>query len=161
MFSIAYNVVCVTNYSVPPYSLTPTYLEGVRFISQLKIILMHCVKCQGWTWVLIFLSFQLNIHIPVRMDHKCKNNPDRFCYIYGNVVLPSCKAKITDFMKKADHNYVEVKLGDQDKPFVPHICCKICVENLWDWRNGKRKSMTFQWSGGKEKITLQTAISAW
>ena len=35
MFSIAYNVVCVPNYSVPLYSLTLTYLERARLIPQL------------------------------------------------------------------------------------------------------------------------------
>ena len=60
------------------------------------------------------------------MDHKCKNNPDRFCYICGNVVLPNHQAKIINFVKKAYHDYFGVKLGDQDKPFAPHICCKTC-----------------------------------
>ena len=105
-------------------------------------------------WVLIFFPFQLDICIPVRMDHKCKNNPDRFCYIYVNVVLPKHQAKITDFVKKAICDYFGVKLRDQDKPFAPHVCCKTCVENLRDWRNGKRKSMPFVipmvWKGGKK-----------
>ena len=92
---------------------------------------------QSW----FFFSFQLNICIPVRMDHKCKNNPDGFCYISGNVVLPNRQAKITDFMKKAFSNYFGVQQGD--KQFIPYICCKTCVENLRDWRNVKRKSMPF------------------
>ena len=160
MFSIAYNVVCVPNYSVPPYMLTPTYLEEAGFIPQLKMILMYCVKCQWWTecWF-IFFSFQRDICILVGMDHKCKNNPDRFCYICGNVVLLNCLAKITDFVKKAYHYYFGVKLGDQDKPFTPHVCC---VVNLRDWRIVKRRvcHLHFQWSGRKEKITLRTAILA-
>ena len=73
---------------------------------------------------LFFFLFQLDICIPVRMDRKCKNNPDRFCYICGNVVLPHHQEKITDFAKKACHDYFGVKLEDQDKPFTPHICCK-------------------------------------
>ena len=77
------------------------------------------------------------------MDRKRKNNPDRFCYICSNMVLPSRQAKITDFVKKAHRYYFGAKLGDQDKPFAPHICCKTCVENLKDWRNSKRKSMPF------------------
>ena len=110
------------------------------------------------SWVLIyFFSFQLDICIPVRMNHKCKNNPDRFCYICGNVVLPNRQAKITDFVKKAYRSYFGIKLGDQDKPFAPHVCCKTCVENLRHWRNGKRKSMPFAipmvWREGKDHIT--------
>ena len=64
------------------------------------------------------------------MDCKCKNNPDRFYYICGNVVLPNCQAKITDLVKKEYHEYFGVKLGDQYKAFAPYICCKICVESL-------------------------------
>ena len=69
------------------------------------------------------------------MDHKCKNNPDRFCYICGNVVLPNHQTKITDLVKKAYHDYFGVKLGDQGKPFAPHIFCKTCeeLEGLEEW----------------------------
>ena len=59
------------------------------------------------------------------------------------MVLPNRQAKITDFVKKACHNYFGVKLRDQDKPFAPHVCCKTCIVNMRDWRNGKRKSMPF------------------
>ena len=77
------------------------------------------------------------------MDHKYKNNPDRFCYICGNVVLPNWQAKIIDFVKKTYRNYFGVKLGDQNKPFTPYVCCKTCVENLRDLGNDERKSMSF------------------
>ena len=77
------------------------------------------------------------------MDRKCKNHPNRFCYICRHVVFPDRQAKITDFVKKAYQAYFGVTLGDQDKLFAPHICCKACVENLWGWKNKKRKSMSF------------------
>ena len=110
------------------------------------------------SWVLIyFFSFLPDICMAVRMGHKSKNNPDRFCYICGNVVLSNRQAKITGFVKKAYHNYFGVKIGDKDKPFAPSVCCKIYVENLWDWRNGKMKSMPFaipmNWREGKDIIT--------
>ena len=94
------------------------------------------------SWLLIYL-FSLSSLIFVRMYHKYKNNPDGFCYIYSNVVLPNHQAKITDFVKKVYCNYFGVKQGDQDKPFAPHICCKTCVENLRDWKNCKKNSMSF------------------
>ena len=107
--------------------------------------------------LIYFFSFQLDICIPVKMDHKCKNNPDRFCYIGSNVVPPNRQAKITDFVKKAHHDYFGVKLGNRDKPFTPRVCRKTCVENLRDWRNGKRKNMQFAipivWKEGKDHIT--------
>ena len=69
------------------------------------------------------------------MDRKCRNHPDRFCYICGNMILPGRVAKITDFVKKAYHGYFGVKLGDQDRAFASHVSCKTCVENLRDWEN--------------------------
>ena len=72
------------------------------------------------------------------------------------MVLHNRQAKVTDFVKKVYCNYFEVKLGDQDKPFTPHICCKTCVENLRDWRNGKRKCVPFAipivWREGNDHI---------
>ena len=69
------------------------------------------------------------------MDCKCKNNLERSCYICSNVVLPNYQAKITNFVKKAYYDYFEVRLGDQDKPFAPHVCCKTCgeLEGLEEW----------------------------
>ena len=77
------------------------------------------------------------------MNRKCKNNFDWFCYIFGNVVLPNRQAKVTDFVKKTYYGYFGVKVRDQDKPFAFHVCCKICVKNLWDYGNGKNRSMPF------------------
>ena len=93
---------------------------------------------KGSFWVALDYGCQ-----QLRMDCKSKNNPDKFCYICSNELLPTHQAKITDFMKKAYHNYFGVKLGDQDKPFTPHICCITCVKNLRDWRRYKWKSMAF------------------
>ena len=91
------------------------------------------------------------------MDRNCRNHPDRFCYICGRVVLPDGQAKITEFVKKAYHAYFGIKLGDQDKLFALHICCKTWEENLWDWRNKKRKNMPFAvpkfWMEGKDYTT--------
>ena len=91
------------------------------------------------------------------MDRKCKNNPDRFCYICGNVVLPNRQEKITDFVKKSCRDYFGVRLKDQDKSFASYVCCKTSVKNLRDWRNGKKKRMPFAipkpWRKGKDRIT--------
>ena len=119
----------------------PKCLEGVRLIPQLRMILMYCVVNDDLNPDLFFL-FSAFQH-PVRMDHKRKNNPDRFCYICSDVVLPNCQAKITDFVKKAYRVNFKVKLRDQDKPFAPDVYCKTCAWNSKDWRTGKRKSMLF------------------
>ena len=69
----------------------------------------------------------------------------------------TAKKIIIDFVKKVYCNYFGFKLGDQDKPVAPYVCCKTCLENLRDWRNGKRKSMPFAipmvWRKGKDHIT--------
>lgn len=91
------------------------------------------------------------------MDSKFKNHANKFYYIRGYVVMLIRQAKIADFMKKACHGYFGVKLRDQYKPLVPHICCKTCMENLRDWRNEKRKSMPFGvpavWRKRKDHVT--------
>ena len=94
------------------------------------------------------------------MDWKYKNHSNRFCYICGHVVLQDPQAKITDIAKKAYLAYFGVKPGDQVKPFVPHICCKTCVENLRDGsnKNGRVCYLVSQWCGG---IMLRTATFVW
>lgn len=92
------------------------------------------------------------------MNRKaCKNDPDRFCYICGQITLPNRKSKITSFVKKMYQAYFGIKLGDQDKSFAPHICCKTCVEGLRRWSNKKQKSLPFGipmvWREGKDHIT--------
>lgn len=91
------------------------------------------------------------------MKRVCKNHPDRFCYICGQVILPARQTKITDFVKKSYHAYFGVKLGDQDRAFAPHVCCKSCVEGLRRWWNKKLKSLPFGipmvWREGKDHST--------
>ena len=65
------------------------------------------------------------------MDHTCKNNPDRLCYIFGNVFLRNSQAKITVFVKKAYSDYFGVKLRDVDNPFATQVAVE--VERLEEW----------------------------
>lgn len=74
---------------------------------------------------------------------KCVNTPDAFCYICGNFTVPSQRANISDFVKRAYLAYFKVKLGDQDKPWAPHKVCKPCIENLRQWTKGKREKLAF------------------
>ena len=74
---------------------------------------------------------------------SCLNDPDVFCYICGQYTLKPNRNHVTSFIKRAYLAYFGVKLGDQDKPWVPHIVCKTCTEHLRQWTQGKRKSMNF------------------
>ena len=88
--------------------------------------------------LIYFFSLQLDISIPVRMDCKCNNNPDTFCYICSNKVFPNHQVKITDFVKKAYCDYFGVKLGIKRSHSVPTFTVKR-VENLSECRNRKKK----------------------
>ena len=126
IFSIAYKVVCVPNYSVPPFTLTPTYLNWDWLIPQLKMILIYYVMSTT-SRVLIFFFSAWHFYSS-KNGSQVYVYPDRFCYICGNVVLPKRQAKIIDFVKKAYCDYFRVKLGDQDTLFITHVCCKRCGE---------------------------------
>ena len=77
------------------------------------------------------------------MPRKCINIVDNFCYICGEVTFANQKKSITSQVKKAYHLYFGCKIGDQDKPWAPHICCATCATQLSQWLNGKRPSMPF------------------
>lgn len=73
----------------------------------------------------------------------CHDDPDVFCYICDN-----CMAKhrfnIGGFTRKAYQAYSGVKVGDQDKSWVPHKVCKNCTETFRLWTLGKVKSVKYE-----------------
>jgi len=93
----------------------------------------------------------------VVVNRKCRSNSNRFCYICGQVTLSDRWSPITNFVKKSYHAYFGVKLGDQDKAFAPHICCKIYVEGLRRCSNKKQTYLSFGvpmvWREGKDHTT--------
>ena len=74
---------------------------------------------------------------------RCSNEPNVFCYICGEYTLKHNRKTISDFVKSAYLAYFKVMLGDQDKPWAPHIVCKPCVELLRQWTNKSRKGLRF------------------
>ena len=73
----------------------------------------------------------------------CKNKRDLFCYICGEYTLSPNRNEVTDFLKSVYKVYFGMKLGDQDKPWAPHIVCKVCTESLRNWSKGCKTSMKF------------------
>jgi hypothetical protein len=58
----------------------------------------------------------------------CLNKPNCFYYVCGKF-KPKAKCKtISPLMKNAYKLYFGCALGDQDKMWVPHICCISCAE---------------------------------
>lgn len=77
------------------------------------------------------------------MPRVCKNSPDQFCYICGRFSTKDQKRRITSFIKKCYSAYFGCHLGDQEKPWAPHVACKSCIESLRLWWHGKLKCMPF------------------
>ena len=77
------------------------------------------------------------------MPRNCVNSADNFCYICGEVTFARQRKVITAIVKKAYHLYFGCKIGDQDKSWAPHICCRKCATVLSQWVNGKRHAMPF------------------
>ena len=60
------------------------------------------------------------------MNRKCKNSSDRFCCVCGKVTFSDQQCTIAMLVKSIYSAYFGIKLGDHDKSFAPHICCKAC-----------------------------------
>lgn len=73
------------------------------------------------------------------MSHSCKNHPDRYCYICGEILFAKQRTTITNNIVKAYELYFGCKLGDQDKSWAPHFTCSTCAANLNIWlKDGSR-----------------------
>ena len=74
---------------------------------------------------------------------SCVNDPNVFCYIYGEYTLEHNRKLITDFVKQAYLADFKEKLGDQDKLWATHIACKTCIEHLRQWTKKQKKVLRF------------------
>ena len=89
---------------------------------------------------------------------KYKNDPNSFCYICGKVTMPDQHSKITQLAKSCYHQaYFGIRIGDQDKSFPPHTCCRTFVGSLRNWSKDKMKSLPFGvpmvWREGTDHAT--------
>lgn len=78
-------------------------------------------------------------------NRGCKNSPNSitFCYICGDFVVKKHQRNITDFVKKVYFAYFGVEIGNQDKCWVPHKVCYVCVEDLRKWYKKEKKAFKF------------------
>jgi len=77
------------------------------------------------------------------MPCNCVDSADNFSYICGEVTFARQRKAITAIVKKAYHLYFGCKIGDQDKSWAAHICCRKCATDLSQWLNGKRHAIPF------------------
>jgi len=113
-------------------------LNQVNFLSCNILISEHALRY--FNDVVIFI-LQMNKMASAR--RSCKNKPDVFCYICGEYTLVPNRNHVTSFIKRAYHAYFDIKLGDQDKAWAPHMVCKTCTEHLRQWTKGNRSCLKF------------------
>lgn len=76
----------------------------------------------------------------------CKYSNDAFCYVCGtffakNAKKHSLKTRIR--VKEAYLEYFGMPVGDQDKPWAPHVICDYCCRTLEGWFRGEKRMMPF------------------
>ena len=67
------------------------------------------------------------------------NKANSFCYGCGDFTTVAQRRTI----RTAYFHYFDCKIGDQDKSWAPHICCKPCYNGLTAWFNGKKAAFNF------------------
>lgn len=77
------------------------------------------------------------------MSRVCVNSPDLFCYICGEFTPKSKKKPLSDLIKQAYQAYFNCDVRNQDKSWVPKVCCLKCYTNLNGWSKGTTKKIPF------------------
>ena len=73
---------------------------------------------------------------------SCKNDPDTFCYICGELTLRKYRT-LTDKIKSLYYAYFGCAVGNQDKVWSPHYCRLDCSGKLRKWFLRKKVDMRF------------------
>ena len=73
----------------------------------------------------------------------CLNKANSFCYVCGDFTTVAQRRTITSLFRTAYFHYFDCKIGNQDKSWAPHICCKPCYNGLIAWFNGKKAAFNF------------------
>jgi len=77
------------------------------------------------------------------MAQFCVNSSDLFCFVCGLYSPKRQQKRITPLIMKCYRAYFGFDIRNQDKYWVPHMCCTSCHKNLSEWFNGKKKEMPF------------------
>lgn len=63
----------------------------------------------------------------------CKHPADAFCYVCGQFIKQRAKkysVEVSAKMCEAYNAYFGMPVGDQDKPWAPHVSCEYCKKTL-------------------------------
>ena len=92
-----------------------------------------------------------------KKSRSCKNDPDTFCYICGELTLLKYRRNLTDKIKRLYYPYFGCAVGDQDKVWSPQYCCLDCSGKPSKWFSGKKVYMGFAvpmiWREQRDHIT--------
>ena len=89
----------------------------------------------------------------------CLNKASSFCYVCGDFTTVAQRRTITSLLRTAYFHYFDCKIGDQDKSWAPHICCKPCYNGLTALFNGKKSGFQLcSWFGESRETTHMIVI---
>ena len=98
-------------------------------------------------------------------SRECKNSLNCFCYVCGFYISDkhtTCKIVKGTKYWTAYRLYFGMDIGDQDKPWAPHVICGSCRSNLEGWLGVLEKLFYLQFPefGESPKIIMMIAIFA-
>ena len=73
----------------------------------------------------------------------CLNKANYFCCVRVDFTTVAQRWTITSLLRTANFHYFDCRIGDQEKSWAPHICCKPCYNGLTAWFNGKKAAFNF------------------
>lgn len=101
--------------------------------TRLKFLLWNSLKYDAWCG-------QLSIKDSgVVLSGKCKNDPDKFCYICGDITFKTQRRNLTPLVIKLYEEYYGFAIRQRDKMWVSHIFCV----NLLNGRAKRSRSKSF------------------
>jgi hypothetical protein len=83
-----------------------------------------------------------NIFLVCNLPCSCQNKPNSFCYVFGEV-LKGKGSHYQNTWEKLMNCIFCCKFIDEDKVWVPRLCCSSCSRTMADWLKGIHKLMLF------------------
>lgn len=71
------------------------------------------------------------------------NDPDKFCFICGQVILKSQRKGVTPLLQTAYRSYFSAELPNRNCSWVPQYSCCSCYRALLGWMKGTHKGVPF------------------
>ncbi|KAJ8684820.1 hypothetical protein QAD02_020613 [Eretmocerus hayati] len=73
----------------------------------------------------------------------CRNDPNKFCHLCGDVVFKGERQSITENVKSLYRSYFKMEMSGLGRNYVPAGVCRSCIATLRLWNSGGKKHMPF------------------